>query len=504
MPDNLFPGVYVEERDSPDVPIEGVSTSTAGFLGLAERGPLEPRLLTSFVDFVRLYGGPTQVDGSDAYLAWAIEGFFQNGGQRCVVARVAPAAATAGEALSGGWKLTPLGPGDWSRRLYYSIGVNRRQRGAYTLTLTLFNTATPSLDPLDPLQVEQTEVFSEVVNTQRLANYVERRVNGISILATITRRSARPPQPTTGLKPFAAGLPGDVIALADFTGNSDQPTDQKRSLAALADSHDVSVLCCPDEHRFFPAIASLLVAQAEQTKDRFVILQSELHPAGSPADWQPSGEGSRNAAFYYPWLNIADPTTGRLIAVPPGGHIAGIYARTDAESGVHNAPTNAVIHGIDSLSTAVSTRQQELLNPKGINVVRRLAGKGNLVWGTRTVSPDPEWKYINVRRLFIFVEQSLERGTAWVAFEPNTEPTWARIRNSVGNFLTGLWREGSLAGSTPRDAFFVKCDRTTMTQLDIDQGRLIIEVGMAPVQPAEFVIIRIGQWTGGRGGTDPP
>lgn len=507
MPEYTYPGVYVEEIDTGNKPIEGVSTSTVGFLGLAERGPLDTRLITSFGDFVRLYGRYTKVDGNDAYLAYAVEGFFQNGGKRCVIARVASAGATLQSVAAGGWRITALGPGAWSNRLYYSIvqkpDANQPPVGPplFTLTLIYFNTDNPDLPTADrpgvnPRQVQHLEVFEDLVVDEASSNFVERRVNWVSTLVMVNQTGATPPVPVDTLTQFGPGDPGGAVTPNDYKGDETQPPGMKSGLAALAEYDDISLLCCPDEHRFYPAIANLLKTQAERLRYRFAILQSEENPGALP-NINPSGAGSKYAAFYYPWLNIVDGTSGKLIRIPPGGHVAGIYARTDTERGVHKAPANAAINGIDSLIAELNNEQQGVLNPKGINVLRYFRGMGNLVWGARTVASDPDWKYINVRRLFIFVEKSLERGTQWVVFESNDEHTWARVRRSVGDFLTRLWMDGMLQGATRQEAYFVKCDRTTMTQADIDNGRLICVIGIAPVKPAEFVIFRIGQWTGG-------
>jgi phage tail sheath protein FI len=192
---------------------------------------------------------------------------------------------------------------------------------------------------------------------------------------------------------------------------------------------------------------------------------------------------------------VRDPSVKRNVYVAPSGHMAGIYARVDVERGVHKAPANEVIRGITKIAQDVTKREQDLLNPKGINALRFFPGRGNRVWGARTLSSDSSWKYINVRRLFIFVEESIDEGTQFVVFEPNDEPLWARVRQTITNFLTTVWRSGALQGTKPDEAFFVKCDRTTMTQDDIDNGRLICLIGIAPVKPAEFVIFRIQQMT---------
>ena len=252
-------------------------------------------------------------------------------------------------------------------------------------------------------------------------------------------------------------------------------------------------------------ITDELRIQCELLQDRFAILQV---PEGQsdPGSILPPFASSY-VAIYYPWIRVVDPVTQATLLVPPGGHLAGIYAATDDARGVHKAPANVEVAGIlvndlpgdqKPLEYTISKGDQEILNPLGINAIRdfRASGLGCRVWGARTLSSDAQWKYINVRRLFIFVEQSVIRGTQWVVFEPNDEITWARVRRSVSNFLTGVWRSGALVGPTPDEAFFVRCDRTTMTQDDIDNGRLVCLVGMAPAKPAEFVIFRFSQITG--------
>jgi phage tail sheath protein FI len=205
---------------------------------------------------------------------------------------------------------------------------------------------------------------------------------------------------------------------------------------------------------------------------------------------------SSYAALYYPWI-LADSGDAAQpdLALPPSGFIAGIYARVDTERGVHKAPANEVVVGARGLQRSITTGEQEILNPAGINCIRKLPGRGIRVWGARTLTSDPEWKYANVRRLFLYLETSLDRGLQWTLFEPNAEPAWARVRAAVGDFLTGVWRNGALLGTAPDDAFFVRCDRTTMTQADLDAGRLVCLVGITPTRPAEFVIFRLCRMT---------
>jgi phage tail sheath protein FI len=203
------------------------------------------------------------------------------------------------------------------------------------------------------------------------------------------------------------------------------------------------------------------------------------------------------AALYYPWIEVAE-IGGRNVQIGPSAHVAGVYARIDQERGVHKAPANAVILGINKLAADVTTADQKMLNPEGINALRSFPGRGNLIRGARTLSQDPEWRDVPVRRLLSFLEQSIVTGTQWIVFEPNDELLWTKVRVAITSFLTRVWRNGALQGRKPDEAFFVKCDRCTMTQDDLDQGRLVCLIGVAPLKPAEFVLFRIGQWTADR------
>jgi hypothetical protein len=210
-----------------------------------------------------------------------------------------------------------------------------------------------------------------------------------------------------------------------------------------------------------------------------------------------AGYDSKYAAMYYPWIAVADPTPGArstTITIPPSGHMAGIWARNDNERGVHKAPANEVIRGVISLPINLTAAEQSVLNPNGVNCLRVFAGRGIRVWGARTLSSDPSWRYLNVRRLFNFVEKSIENGTQWAVFEPNDAMLWAKMRRDIGAFLRVVWRSGALFGATPEQAFFVKCDAENNPQETRDLGQLIVDIGIAPVKPAEFVIFRISQY----------
>ncbi len=307
---------------------------------------------------------------------------------------------------------------------------------------------------------------------------------------------------TGGSNPLAG------IADATYIGTDNVDPDLRTGLQTLRNENRISIVAIPG--RTEQAIQQALIDHCERERYRFAVLDSL--PGGdrvrgaaiNVVQDQRNLFDTRYAALYYPWLVIRDPLPDdpqhrEDFQLPPSGHMIGIYARTDTERGVHKAPANTVIRGIRGLQRKLNKAEHDILNPSptNVNVLRdfREEGRGLRVWGARCITSDTDWKYVNVRRLFIFLEQSLDEGTQWVVFEPNDEPLWARVRQSVTAFLTRVWRDGALQGATPEEAFFVKCDRSTMTQDDIDNGRLIVLVGVAPVKPAEFVIIRIFQST---------
>ncbi|MEU3449870.1 phage tail sheath C-terminal domain-containing protein [Streptomyces thermolilacinus] len=308
---------------------------------------------------------------------------------------------------------------------------------------------------------------------------------------------ARFPVPATGS--WLTLADGDdayeSLTVADFVG-ADGGSGRRTGIVALEDIDEVAVCAVPG--MWSGTVESALVTHCELLKDRFAILDPRdgLDMEGIQAFREPFD--TKYAALYHPWLVTRDPSTHRDVEVPPSGHMAGVYARVDVERGVHKAPANVVVRGIrqtDGFAQDITRRHQDLLNPKGINALRYFPGLGHRVWGARTLSSDSSWKYVNVRRLFLYLEESIDEGTQWVVFEPNDESLWALVRQTVSNFLTTVWRGGALAGTTADEAFFVACDRTTMTEDDLAGGRLICVVGVAPVFPAEFVIFRIQQRT---------
>jgi len=401
-------------------------------------------------------------------------------------------------------RVSATGPGTWSNA--YTVVV---QGGTQPNTFRIVvNDGTSDVETFDNLPDANPD--------QAIA-----QVNSAATHVRLSWNQANPPNPITASRPNDTGAPvalaggansspaggseGAAITPVDYAGDPAADPEQRTGLAGLAQIDEVSLLVAPDASlagNF--QIRNDLINQCEILKDRFAILASEpgvgdMQAVNPPRD-------SSYGAVYFPWIRVADRSGQDTLLVPPVGHVAGIYARTDVARGVHKAPANEVVRGMVNvninatrrpLEFTISKGGQDILNPKGVNVIRdfRSDGRGIRVWGARTMSSDPEWRYINVRRLFLMVEESIDEGTQWVVFEPNEERTWAKVRQSITNFLLTVWRSGALRGITQEEAFFVNCDRTTMTEADIDAGRLICEVGIAPVKPAEFVIFRIQQKT---------
>jgi phage tail sheath protein FI len=308
---------------------------------------------------------------------------------------------------------------------------------------------------------------------------------------------------------LGGGSDGLTPSPDDLLGGPADPDDLNKpatALAALGEIDDIAVVAMPDtvyltDQQQKEAVDGLIV-HCEQLRYRMAIVDPPQNSSMSDVRRFRSQFDSTYAALYYPWLRIVDPTRRPdpgaptpTLDLPPSGFVAGIYARSDIERGVFKAPANEVVHGMSEFVTNVTYDRQAVLNPEGINALRFFEGRSNRVWGARTMSSDPEWKYVNVRRLFIYLEHSIDKSTQWAVFEPNDERLWASVRQSVEDFLLVTWKSGALMGTKPEEAFFVRCDRTTMTQNDIDNGRMICLIGVAPTYPAEFVIFRIGQFT---------
>jgi len=314
----------------------------------------------------------------------------------------------------------------------------------------------------------------------------------------------------TGRTYLTGGGDGDTLEpkhLAGETADPDNADKAATGLAALGEIDDVAIVAMPDAIRFSDeterkTATDSLIGHCEDLRYRIAVVDPPKDQSMSGVRAFRSQFDTKYGALYYPWMEILDPTAVNdpgaapaTVQLPPSGFAAGIYARSDIERGVHKAPANEVVLGITRFMQNVTFDRQSVLNPEGINALRYFPGRSNRIWGARTMSSDPEWKYVNVRRLFIYLEHSIDKSTQWAVFEPNNEALWANIRQTISDFLLVTWKSGALMGTRPEEAYFVRCDRTTMTQNDLDNGRLICLIGVAPTYPAEFVIFRIGQWT---------
>lgn len=288
----------------------------------------------------------------------------------------------------------------------------------------------------------------------------------------------------------------------DYVG-TDNGRGVMTGLQALKKIDDINIVCVPGITAKTVQLA--MISHCESMQDRVCILDPEKDADMNAIQRQRADVVSAKgfAALYYPPIKVPVETMKddhvELVhaLISPSGHVAGIYARSDTERGVHKAPSNATIQDALELEVRITQEEQDILNPKGINCIRAFPGRGIRVWGARTTSLDPLWKYVNVRRFLLYLEESIDKGTRWAVFETNNDTLWARVAARINEFLTRLWRDGALTGTKPEEAFFVKCGRTTMTQEDIDNGRLICLIGVAPMKPAEFVIFRIAQWADG-------
>ena len=593
MAEYLSPGVYVEEYDSGATQMQGVSTSAAGFVGLAERGPVigQPQLVTSFADYTRMYGGYLSKAGyGDArYLPYAVEQFFMNGGARAYIMRAVPGDAKAASLTTGVLRVTAANPGAWAEKMRVTVVPSSKAKtqvfdvdGA-DLTLKnadgfnagdvveLFDGKTTAyatiksvldkvitLDAPCTLAVADTKVGTskyirtcEITITARLDDTVETYENlslkpealnyapvktakseliRVEVLPGKPAAAAAPavkdenkdnkdkkdapaaapaPAKAAGITPYdlcagvgegmvltlEGGSDGSVLNVTPdaYIGADDGP-GKRTGLQAFQENGVVSVLAIPGVTA--PEVQAALIGFCENRKSCFAILDvpMDLKKTNDVATFRDMYD-STYAAMYHPWLQMFDAGAKRTDYFPPSGAMAGIYARSDNSRGVHKAPANEVVRGCTGLSCNYNVGEQDILNPIGVNLIRALPGQGIRVWGARTISSNGLWKYVNVRRLFIYIEESIKANTNWVVFEPNSETLWSRVTRTIETFLATCWRDGALAGSSPEQAFFVECGPTTMTQDDIDNGRLICQIGIAPVKPAEFVIFRITQKT---------
>ena len=562
----------MEEFDSGGQPLAGASTSTPGFIGIAEKGAIEglPLLITSFADFQRNFGFylSEKAFGEYRYLAYGVEHFFVNGGSRCYVMRVAPSDAKAATNENNGeyksLKIKAKNPGVWGDRvrvivvpaskaktqifeaitdIQYKVkssagfrpgdvvcfnnGESKEYRKVVAAqdnvieldsglsTEDVVDTNLVATKVLTTCEFDmhvicggEAESFEKASLNSSAANFIDKLVaksNIVIVEATEESGEATLPpfEVITGqnedAKKYTIALTNgsdgslDSISAAEFIGE-DRGPGKRTGIQSYIDNDEVAVMLIPGVTD--PNVQLSLVAHCENLKSRFAILDI-------PRDKKKVADvmthrnifDSSYCAMYNPWLQVFDPLDKRNIFIPPSGAIAGVYSRTDSVRGVHKAPANEIVRGCVGLDCQYNNGEQDSLNPNGVNLIRFFTGQGIRVWGARTCSSNGLWKYINVRRLFIFLEESIKRGTNWVVFEPNDEQLWARVHRTIDAFLTRVWRDGALMGSTAGESFYIDIGRNTMSQDDIDNGRLICVIGVAPVKPAEFVIFRITQKT---------
>ncbi len=614
MPEYLAPGVYVEETSFRPKTIEGVSTSTAGFVGPTRFGPTtgEPELITSFIEFERFYGGldPLTFDADNGpetqpnFLAHGVRAFFEEGGRRLYVARVVDESAQFAETQPGS-----ITDGVTLRARFPGAAGNMRVTMTPVLGPSGFRTnpeseehevqgirpqdvvvvSSPGSDPTERVFQNYYQVHrqgDELVlrdsdgNQFDMANQdpESTRVQVLTVDVTVEKPIVRPLNPNlvfdapdaydefslepadrrslsayfneTPLSkrlrmsvPFAVSFDGDDVTgigvaealfdnnvfgrqqdtqrvflledgsdgpaprAADYrgvSGDAQSPPEEKSGLGALEAIEDISIVAAPgysfgyvnadaDGQSRIRTIQQHLINHATRMRYRIAVLDAPDDASlGEVRDYRGQID-TKYGALYYPWITIVDPVDERELHIPPSGNVAGIYARNDINRGVQKAPANEIVRLAVGFEQLLSTAQQEVLNPEGINCFRFFEGRGYRLWGARTATSDGEWKYVNLRRYFNYLERSIDKGTQIFVFESNGERLWENVRRTIYDFLLNEWKSGRLMGLKPEEAFFVKCDRSTMTQNDIDNGRLICLIGVAPLRPAEFVIFRIGQ-----------
>ena len=574
MPDFTAPGAYIEETAFRARSIEGVGTTTALFVGPARSGPVvgtveasdDFPLLTSLADFERVYGRPAALrfHGATAinYLAHAARTYFQEGGSRLHVARVATVSQAPGDGGATAASAV-LAAGDAAG----AVAIHATFPGeAGNGTVTLTETATPATAAMlasapagswlrtggdgtsadflktgdawvgctDPdavvhdagallsrqprllaldiafVDADGRETAWHALGYDRrhprwagevLSSHNARRL-WHPLLLQVGERVDAASLRTMLLGNAAAGARGATRCQWTLSGGSDGPVptadDYEHALRLAGTLQEVSTVAAPGADVAMQA----LVAHVDGSRNRrFAVLDPPQGLDIAQVRALRRSLDTAHAALYYPWVAIArpsaDPGDGppETLLLPPSGLLCGIYARTDVERGVHKAPANEVVRTAVGFERAIDRARQDVLNAEGVNCLRWFEGRGHRVWGARTLSSDPQWKYVPVRRHLDYLQSSIERGTQWAVFEPNDERLWTSLRQRIGDFLLAEWRKGALQGTTPEQAFFVRCDRTTMSQVDLDAGRVVCLVGVAPIKPAEFLVFRVGQAT---------
>lgn len=559
MAQYLSPGVYVEEYDNSPRPMEGVGTSVAGFVGFAEKGPTEgiPSIITSYREFVRQFGRPLSEFeyGEYRYLAPAVEQFFVNGGGSCYVSRVHVPDAKAASAGRGILSVEAANAGKWGNKIQITLSNVERRRmqmvgkngdtyiaknvdgfregdlvvcgGEYNRIKSIVDNSVVfeqdfTADIVDTALIPATQVYlvetdisvrcgEEAENYRGVSfnmanpNYISFRMANselVKITVTADGQLGNPVEAilgegnADGMFMLENGQDGSIgkVSSGTFIGEDNGP-GKRTGLEAFVELSNVNMLAVPGIT--MPEVIVAMVGQCENLQNRFAIIDmpKDSHKVKDLLQYREMID-STYAAMYHPWLQVFDKSANKSDFVPPSGAVAGIYARTDNTRGVHKAPANETVFAT-GLSVKYTKEEQDYLNPAGVNLIRELPGQGIRVWGARTASSNANFKYVNVRRLFIYVEESIKANTNWVVFEPNDESLWDRVGATIRNFLDGMWRNGMLAGGAASEAYFVEIGPSTMSRDDIANGRLICNIGIAPSRPAEFVVFRVTQFTAG-------
>ncbi|NLF04533.1 MAG: phage tail sheath family protein [Actinomycetales bacterium] len=516
MPTYTAPGVYVEEIPSSQKVLTSAPTAVTAFVGFTASAPTDdpndpqgvaPRLVTSWTQFESLYG--SFVEG--AMLPLAVHGYFLNGGTQAYIVRV-PNAEPAGEPARAALPAA-------DRALGLPVSIESVEPDAdITVEIATADVADDA-EGAAPFSLSIIEGGEVVESYEDLTLDGPRGVAGV-VNATSTRIKVEVnlaedvdlASQLDLLKPGAYALEKAAPVPVAVTGRKFAGSESARSgINGLAIAEDVTIVAVPDlvtaatkedgtlDLGLWKAVQTSLIAHCEQHSNRIAILDTP--PGMTPQqvrEWRSdvAQYDSAFASLYYPWIKVENPTGSNgnaEILIPPSGHVAGLWARTDETRGVWKAPANDTLRGVLDVERNVTQNEQGLINPIGINAIRPFGTRGIRVWGARTLASDTDWQYLNVRRLFNMVESTILEGTQWAVFEPNDVSLWEGVKRTLGGYLHGLWQAGALFGSTPDQAYFVRCDETTNTPESIDQGKLIVEVGLAPVKPAEFVIFRISQ-----------
>lgn len=557
MAQYFSPGVYVEENDVSQRVIDGVGTSIAGFIGLAEKGKTQgaPVRITSYRDFVKEFGNPLSEYGYGEYryLAPSVENFFANGGGVCYVARVVPEDAQAAILKKGILTVEAVNVGKWGNKIQISFNsVTKRKMqivGAngdayiaksvdgfregdvvvvgneYNRIKSIFDNSVmfdkpfetdvvdPAIVPSTVLYLAEMEIIVRYGNEQEKyagmtlnmasPNYISYRMAKSEIVKIEVKSNDTIQNPveailgsgiTSGMLTMDGGKDGTIakVTAGTFIGE-DMGPGKRTGIASFVENDVVSIMAVPGVT--IPEVIVALVGHCENLKSRMAVLDmpKDATKVNELLEYREMID-STYAAMYHPWIQVFDRSANKVDYIPPSGAVMGIYARTDANRGVHKAPANETVF-CSGLKTEYTKAEQDVLNPAGVNLLRLIPGQGIRIWGARTASSNSSFRYVNVRRLFIYVEESIKASTNWVVFEPNDVTLWQRVSLTVGSFLDSMWRSGMLAGNTASEAYFVEIGPATMSQDDIISGRLICNIGIAPSRPAEFVVFRVSQFT---------